>query len=114
MSDERRRESRLRILGTLQGDVTIVQPVRIIDISAGGASVEIERALALESLHDFRLNLGERSAIVKARVAYCRISDIWPDHVMYRAGLEFVEVSPHARDAIATYITDTTVARQGR
>jgi c-di-GMP-binding flagellar brake protein YcgR len=114
MSDERRRESRLRILGALQGDVTIVQPVRIIDISEGGASVEVERALALESLHDVRLALNERSAIVKARVAYCRISDIWPDHVIYRAGLEFVEVSPHAREAIAAYIAETAVSRQGR
>ena len=113
MSDERRRESRLRILGTLQGDVTIVQPVRVVDISPGGASVEIERALALESLHDFRLALGERTAVVKARVAYCRISDIWPDHVIYRAGLEFIEVSSHASVAIAAYIAETATARQG-
>lgn len=112
MSDERRREDRLRILGTLPGDVTIVEPVRIIDISQHGASVEIERSLALESLHDFRLSLGERSAVVKARVAYCRVSDIWPDHMTYRAGLEFLELSPHVREAIAAYIAGTTDARE--
>ncbi len=112
MSDERRREERLRILGTLPGDVTIVEPVRIIDISQHGASVEIERSLALESLHDFRLALGDRSAIVKARVAYCRVSDIWPDHVIYRAGLEFLDLSPHAEAAIAAYIADTKTARE--
>lgn len=112
MSDERRREERLPILGTLPGDVTIVEPVRITDISQHGASVELERSLALESLHDFRLALGERSAIVKARVAYCRVSDIWPDHMIYRAGLEFLDVSPRVHDAIAAYIAETKTARE--
>jgi hypothetical protein len=112
MSDERRRDERLRILGTLPGDVTIVEPVRIIDIAEHGASVDIERSLPLESLHDFRLSLACRSAIVKARVAYCRVSDIWPDHTVYRAGLEFLELTPHARDAIAAYIHDTKSGRE--
>jgi c-di-GMP-binding flagellar brake protein YcgR len=112
MSDERRREERLRILGTLPGDVTIVEPVRIIDLSQHGASVEIERSLPLESLHDVRLALGDRSAVVKARVAYCRVSDIWPDHMIYRAGLEFLDVSPHVRQAIAAFIAETKDARQ--
>lgn len=112
MSDERRREERLRILGTLPGDVTIVEPVRIVDISQHGASVELERSLALESLHDFRLALGDRTAIVKARVAYCRVSDIWPDHVIYRAGLEFLDLSSRVHDAIAAYIAETKAARE--
>ena len=112
MEDERRREERLRILGNLQGDVTIVQPVRVMDVSVSGASLEIERALAIESLHDFRLPIGEVSVVVKARVAYCRISDIWPDHVVYRAGVEFVDVLPHVREAIAEHIRDVKTARR--
>jgi hypothetical protein len=112
MGDERRRDERLRILGSLQGDVTIVQPVRVMDISINGASVEIERPLVIESLHDFRLPLGEVSVVVKARVAYCRISDIWPDHVIYRAGVEFINVQPQVREAIAQHISDIKAARQ--
>ena len=114
MSDERRREERLRIPNSMPGDVTIVEPVRIVDISLCGAAVELERSLALESLHDFRLALGDRSAIVKARVAYCRVSDIWPDRMVYRAGLEFLDVAPRVRDAIAAFITETKIAGQQR
>ena len=112
MSDERRREPRLSILGSLPGDVTTVEPVRVIDISLNGASVELERSLALESLHDFRLAFGARAAIVKARVAYCRVADIWPDHTIYRAGLEFLELPPRVQEAIAAYIAETTTARE--
>jgi c-di-GMP-binding flagellar brake protein YcgR len=101
---ERRRAERVRILGDLPGEVTIVQPLRVSDLSQGGAAVELARQLAIESLHEFRLVLGPRTVVAKGRVVYCRISNIAVDHVTYLAGIEFIDLSAHAREAIALYI----------
>ena len=111
MSDERRTQQRMEILGETPGDVTIIQPMRVIEISVGGAQFEIEVPLQLESLHDCRLTLGEHVVVVKGRVAHCRIVDINPDHVVYRAGIEFIDTPPHARDLIARYMQVLLSAR---
>ena len=42
----------------------------------GGAQIETMFPLHLDSLHDFRLTLGDRSIVVKGRVAHCSISDV--------------------------------------
>jgi c-di-GMP-binding flagellar brake protein YcgR len=111
MNDERRTDERLEILGETPGDVAIIQPMRVIEISAGGAQFEIEAPLQLESLHDCRLTLGTQVIVVKGRVAHCRIVDINPDHVVYRAGIEFIDIPPHAYDLIARFMNAIKAAR---
>jgi hypothetical protein len=112
MSDERRAEERLEILGETPGEVTIIQPMRVIEISQGGAQFEIEVPLQLESLHDCRLTLGTTAVVLKGRVAHCRIIDINPDHVVYRAGIEFVDVPPPVQDLITRYMRSLRSARE--
>jgi hypothetical protein len=84
---------RIEILGELRGAVMVLEPMAIKEISRGGAQVETAFPLQLDSLHDFRLTLGERSVVVKARVAHCSISDVDQELVIYRSGIEFVEPS---------------------
>ena len=48
----------------------------ILDISIGGAQIETAFALQLDSLHDFRLSLGDRSVVVKGRIAHCHIGEL--------------------------------------
>ena len=55
MTDERRSAERIDLLGTIHGDVLIVQATEIRQISLGGMLVETRFSLAVESLHDFRL-----------------------------------------------------------
>lgn len=91
-------------MGTVQGEVLIIQAAEIRQISLGGILVETRFALAVESLHDFRLVLGDPSVVVKGRVVHSRISEIVHDTVFYQSGIEFVEPSAVVTAAIARFI----------
>lgn len=110
---ERRGSDRVEILGELHGEVMVYQPMTIIQISPGGVQIETAFPLQLDSLHDFRLTLSDRSVVVKGRIAHCQISDVEQEHVTYRTGVEFVEVNPHVQAAILTFIEALRSARQG-
>ena len=99
-----RRGSRFEILGGLPGDMMVSQQIAIKELSHGGAQVETGFPLHLDSIHDFRLTLGDRSVIVKGRVAHCHISDVDQELVLYRSGIDFVEVSPRVSDAIGDFM----------
>lgn len=101
-SENKRDSERISILGGLGGEVMIFQPIAVKDVSRGGAQVETAFPLQLDSLHDFRLTLGDRSVVVKARVAHCQISEVEHEAVLYRSGIEFVE--PSAR--VLAVVTD--------
>jgi hypothetical protein len=101
---EKRDTDRVQILGELKGEVMVFQPMAIKEISHGGAQVETVLPLQLDSLHDFRLTLGDRSIVVKARVAHCSISDVDQELVTYRSGIEFIEPSDRVAAAIAGFM----------
>jgi hypothetical protein len=87
------------------------QPVAIKEISIGGADIESGFALQPNSLHDFRLSLGERSVVVKGRVVRCAISDVDQEIVLYRSGVEFVELSDRVRSAITEFVDGLRTGR---
>jgi hypothetical protein len=58
----------------------------------------------LDSLHELRLTLGERSVIVKGRVVHCSISDVDQGSVLYRSGLEFTEPSERVATVIGDFV----------
>jgi hypothetical protein len=99
-----RDEERIEILGELNGEIVVFQPMAIREISRGGAQVETSFPLQLDSLHELRLTLGDRSVILKARVAHCSISDVDQEVVRYRSGVEFVEPSDRVFSAISSFI----------
>ncbi|HEX3702508.1 MAG TPA: PilZ domain-containing protein [Vicinamibacterales bacterium] len=103
-SDDKRDAERLEILGDLHGEVVVFQPMAIKEISRSGAQVETSFPLHLDSLHDLRLTLGDRSVIVKGRVVYCSISDVDQEAVIYRSGMEFIEPSEAVDAVIADFI----------
>jgi hypothetical protein len=102
--DEKRDTERIQILGELHGEVMVFQHMTIREISMTGAQVETALSLQLDSLHDFRLTLGDRSVIVKGRVAHCSISDVDQELVTYRSGIEFVEPSERVLEVIAGFL----------
>ncbi|OLC81060.1 MAG: hypothetical protein AUH72_10445 [Acidobacteria bacterium 13_1_40CM_4_65_8] len=104
MGAEKRDTERIQILGDLKGEVMVFQPMAIKDISRGGAQVETTFPLHLDSLHDFRLTLGDRSIVVKGRVSYCSISDVEQEGVLYRSGIEFIEPSERVRAVVGDFI----------
>ena len=102
--EDRRDNDRIEILGELNGEVMVFQPVTIKEISPGGAQVESAFPLQLDSLHDFRLALGDRLIVIKGRVAHCSISDVEQEVVIYRSGIEFIEPSERVFNAIREFI----------
>ena len=113
-SESNKRETdRIPILGDLQGEIMVFEPLQIKEISRGGASVETRFALAIDSLHELRLTLGRRSVVLKGRIAHSRISDVDQEIVTYRSGIEFVEPSDRVRDVIAGFLETLKAHRSG-
>src|SRR3982751_4673897 len=94
--EDKRDTERVQILGELKGEVTVFQPMAIKEISRGGAQVETSFPLQLDSLHEFRLTLGDRSVVVKGRVAHCSITDVEQELVVY----DFIEAVQTGRRAL--------------
>ena len=99
-TEDKREGERINILGELHGEVMVYQPTAIKEISRRGAQVETSFPLQLNSLHDFRFTLGERSVVMKGRVAHCSISDVDQDIVIYRSGVEFIDAVVSGRRAL--------------
>lgn len=101
---DKRDAERIEILGDLQGEVMVFSPIAIKEISRTGAQVETAFPLQLDSLHDFRLTLGDRSVVVKGRVVHCSISEVDQETVIYRSGVEFIEPPERVHSVISDFI----------
>ena len=111
MNDENKRDNeRVPVPAPLHGEVKVYQPMTILDVSAGGAQIETPFALQLDSLHDFRISLGERSIVVKGRIAHCHIGELKGGIVLYRTGVEFVELSDHVQAALDHFVAALKLA----
>jgi hypothetical protein len=102
--DDKRGFPRLDILGTLPGEVSVLAPITFRDISRKGVLGECGFPLVIGSAHDMRLHLGDQAVVVRARVVHCRVGDLGHELVRYIAGLEFIDLAPHASAAIDAYI----------
>ena len=113
MNDENKRDNeRVPVPAPLHGEVKVFQPMTILDVSTGGAQIETPFALQLDSLHDFRISLGERSVVVKGRIAHCHIGELKGGIVLYRTGVEFVELSDHVQSAIEHFVAALKLAHR--
>ena len=113
MSDENKRDAeRVPVPAPLHGEVKVFQPMTILDVSTGGAQVETPFALQLDSLHEFRISLGERSIVLKGRIAHCHIGELKGGVVIYRTGVEFVETSGHVQSALEHFVAALKLAHR--
>ena len=92
----------------------VFQPMTVREISQGGVQVETGFPLQLDSLHEFRLSLGDRSVILKGRVVHCSIADVDQELVIYRSGVEFVEPPDRVAGAISDFIAAMRDGRRAR
>ena len=104
MSEERRGAERTPIRGEVGGEIMVFQPITLRDMSTSGCQIETPTRLQNNSLHEFRLSLGDRSVVVKGRVVYCEIGELGEGIVLYRSAVEFVEPSAHAIAAIHEFM----------
>jgi len=112
MSENHRHSERIDLNASLVGEVMVYQPTTIYQVGPTGMQVETNFPMQLDSLHDFRLTLGERSVVVKGRVAHSRVTEFEHDGaVVYRSGIEFVELSPLVAGAITEFVEDLRQVR---
>src|SRR6187455_2382572 len=102
--EDKRDTDRVAIPAPLYGEVKVYQPMTILDVSNSGAQIETLFALQLDALLDFRISLGERSVIVKGRIAHCHIGELKDGIILYRTGVEFIETSDHVQSAIEHFV----------
>lgn len=112
MSEDRRENERVEMLGSMPGATTVIQPLGIKELSRRGAQVETRFALPVDSLREFRLNLSGRSMVVKGRVAHCHVSEVDAEGVIYRAGVEFVDLPERALSAISDFLDEIKAGRK--
>lgn len=113
MTDDGNRDTeRVPVPSPLYGEVKVFQPITILDISKGGLQIETPFTLQLDSLHDFRLSLGEHSIVVKGRIAHCHIGELKEGVVLYRTGVEFIENTQHAQSAIVAFVDALKLSRK--
>lgn len=113
MTEEKRTAERLPLLGELRGEIMRYEPLVVVELGRRGVQVETQFPLHLDSLHDLRISLGERSVVVKGRVVHSRISDVFQDVVTYRSGVEFVDTPTRVDAAIAGFLAATRAGRTG-
>jgi hypothetical protein len=101
---ERRDEERIPVPGALAGDVMVFLPMAITEIARGGVQVETPFAFQIDSIHELRLALGETPIVVKGRVTHCSIVDVEQEFVLYRTGLEFVDLPDRLTDVVASFV----------
>jgi hypothetical protein len=104
MDQDKRASNRHPVPGGLPGEVSVLAPIEVRDVSERGAQFDTAFPLILDSIHDLRLELEEAAIVVRGRVAHCSIADIGGDLVRYRAGIEFINLPSHAIQAIRTHM----------
>ena len=102
---DRREAERLTVLGSLSGEVMLFQPLTIFGISEQGLETETNFPLYLDSLHEFRLKLGDQPVIVKGRITHCSLVDVDQELVRYRSGVQFVALPEHVAQAIRMFVS---------
>lgn len=111
---DRREAERLAVLGSLSGEVMVFQPLTIIEISAQGLVTETNFPLYLDSLHEFRLKLGDRPVVVRGRITHCSLVDVDHELVRYRSGVQFIELPEHVAQAIKIFLSKLKKGGEGR
>jgi hypothetical protein len=112
VADGKRSDERIELAGSLPGDVTVVQPTAIRQLSRNGMQVESAFPLPIESIHQFRLALGAQTIVVQGRVVHSHVSDVEQDVVTYRSGIEFIELTAPVASAIAEFVETVKQARE--
>jgi PilZ domain len=113
MPESRRHSERLEILGDLPGAATVHQSILVKELSRRGALIQTTFPLVLNSIHELRLALGSLTVVVKGRVVHCRVEEVDADSLVYRMGVEFVEMSDRVSTAITDYVAAVKDGRQG-
>jgi hypothetical protein len=104
---DRRITLRFEIVGRLRGSLATAEPVRLHDISPGGALVEVPFPLPVDSQQAVQIVTEDHVSAVGARVRHIR-----PAFEMGRflVGLEFTTPEHLVREALGTFEAESEPA----
>ncbi len=107
MSDDRRRSTRIELLGRLHGhSVSLDLPVKVVQISLGGMAIETSLPFPVGAVHAFRLTLGDDSTTeLVGRVMHCRDTAPAGTEPVYVTGIQFVEEDAESASDIIDRVT---------
>jgi c-di-GMP-binding flagellar brake protein YcgR len=88
----------------LTGEVSVYRPLAVSDLSASGARIESGDALRVGSIRAIRLNLGDRTVVLKGRIMHASVRTLDDSAVLYTAGVAFLDVPPPVRRAIEQFL----------
>lgn len=107
-----RKNERLEIFGEMLGEVMVYEPMAVREISRGGALIETSFPLVVDSLHDFRLKLGDISIVVKGRIVHSHLNELEDGPAVHRVGIEFVQPTEHVVEAIGQFMAAIAAGRE--
>jgi PilZ domain len=113
MSGSRRKDERIEILGEMPGAATVLSKVFVRELSVSGAQVDVTQPLQLNSLHLFKFMLGDQAVVVSGRIAHIHIEDVDPDVLIYRAGVQFVDVPERVTHRLTEFLEALKAGRLG-
>ena len=96
---DRRSSLRFEIVGRLRGSLATAQPVRLHDVSPGGALVEVSFPLSVDSQHSVQLGVRGHISQLDVRVRHVRPAI---ERGRYLIGLEFVSPAHIVDEALGT------------
>jgi len=89
-SEERRTHPRLEVLGRIHGGVVALDvPLTLLNMSAGGLSVQTPFRFPIGATHDFRFKWGDHAPIVLRAQVVHTLRATREGEVIYVTGLEF-------------------------
>jgi c-di-GMP-binding flagellar brake protein YcgR len=105
---DRRRHPRANVGGRTKGKVNSTYDVSLLDISLGGALIEHVQVVQPNTVSQLGLTLQGHKMKLKCRVVRSLVHRSegrgGGRKLIYRTGLEFLDVSDEAREAIGDYI----------
>ena len=84
------------VTGTARAQV----PARLIDLSLGGALLDLKTALDVGAIHDFALQLDSDVVWVQGEVKRCR----QVRNEGFEVGIEFLGIDPHDQSRLQSYL----------
>jgi c-di-GMP-binding flagellar brake protein YcgR len=84
----------------LTGTARAQVPARLLDLSLGGALLDLSAALEVGAIHDFALQLDDEVLWVQGEVRRCR--QVRPDG--FEVGIEFIGIHPHDQRRLHSYV----------
>ena len=97
---DRRGRLRFELVGERAAALRIVEVLTVKDLSRKGALVESAVALPIESVHTLRLEAGDVSGEVTARVRHVTAAQAANGSARYRIGFEFLDLQSSLHDEL--------------